>query len=124
MILLKKFEVKRKNDKKEYMHQPFFLPYHLFREASVYLKRGPQRIGSIYKKAVYKEYTDATYRTEKVKPDWLGYLGPEIQAEEGDTVVVLLRNSASRPYSLHPHGMNYSKSNEGEGSMRGSVVMI
>lgn len=82
-------------------------------EASVYLKRGPQRIGSIYKKAVYKEYTDATYRTEKVKPDWLGYLGPEIQAEEGDTVVVLLRNSASRPYSLHPHGMNYSKSNEG-----------
>lgn len=82
-------------------------------EASVYLKRGPQRIGSTYKKAVYKQYTDFTYRTEVMKPNWLGYLGPLLMAEEGDTVVVHLRNIASRPYSIHPHGLNYSKGNEG-----------
>ncbi|XP_056233645.1 ceruloplasmin [Seriola aureovittata] len=82
-------------------------------EASVFLKRGPQRIGSTYKKAVYKQYSDATYRTEVAKSDWLGYLGPLLMAEEGDTMIVHLKNTASRPYSIHPHGMNYSKGNEG-----------
>ncbi|XP_071342581.1 ceruloplasmin isoform X2 [Trachinotus anak] len=82
-------------------------------EASVFLKRGPQRIGPTYKKAVYKQYTDATYRVEVAKSDWLGYLGPLLMAEEGDTMIVHLKNAASRPYSIHPHGMNYSKGNEG-----------
>lgn len=82
-------------------------------EASVFLQRGPQRIGSVYKKAVYKQYTDALYRTEITKPEWLGFLGPLIMAEEGDTIMVQLRNAASRPYSIHPHGLNYSKGNEG-----------
>uniref|UniRef100_A0A3B4B1Y7 ferroxidase n=1 Tax=Periophthalmus magnuspinnatus TaxID=409849 RepID=A0A3B4B1Y7_9GOBI len=82
-------------------------------EASVFLKRGPQTIGSLYKKALYKQYTDALYRTEITKPEWLGLLGPIIMAEEGDTVMVQLRNAASRPYSIHPHGLNYSKGNEG-----------
>ncbi|XP_070688213.1 ceruloplasmin [Pempheris klunzingeri] len=82
-------------------------------EASVFLQKGPQRIGGTYKKAVYKQYTDATYRTEVMKPQWLGYLGPVLMAEEGDTVVIQLRNIASRPYSIHPHGLNYSKGNEG-----------
>lgn len=90
------------------------LPGSLCREASVFLKRGPQRIGPIYKKAVYKQYSDATYRTEVVKADWLGYLGPLLMAEQGDTVIVHLKNTASRPYSIHPHGLNYSKGNEGE----------
>uniref|UniRef100_A0A3Q0SH15 Hephaestin n=1 Tax=Amphilophus citrinellus TaxID=61819 RepID=A0A3Q0SH15_AMPCI len=82
-------------------------------EASVFLKRGPQRIGSTYKKAVYKQYSDATYRTELTKPAWLGYLGPMLMAEEGDTLIVHLKNTASRPYSAHPHGLNYTKGNEG-----------
>lgn len=84
------------------------------REASVFLQRGPQRIGSVYKKAVYKQYSDATYRTGVAKPEWLGYLGPLLMAEQGDTVLIHLRNAASRPYSIHPHGLNYSKSSEGE----------
>lgn len=95
----------------------------LCREASVFLKKGPQRIGSTYKKAVYKQYTDATYRTEVTKPDWLGYLGPLLMAEEGDTLVVQLRNIASRPYSIHPHGLNYSKGNEGEEYMNLSMIV-
>ncbi|XP_034386263.1 ferroxidase HEPHL1-like [Cyclopterus lumpus] len=82
-------------------------------EASVFLKRGPQRIGSTYKKAVYKQYSDATYRTEVMKAEWMGILGPLLMAEEGDTVFVHLKNAATRPYSIHPHGLNYSKGNEG-----------
>ncbi|XP_042370206.1 ceruloplasmin [Plectropomus leopardus] len=82
-------------------------------EASVFLQKGPQRIGSTYKKAVYKQYTDGSFRTEVMKADWQGYLGPLLMAEEGDTVVIQLRNSATRHYSIHPHGLNYSKSDEG-----------
>lgn len=84
------------------------------REAAVFLQKGPQRIGSTYKKAVYKQYSDSTYRTEVLKPAWLGYVGPILMAEEGDTVVIHLRNIASRKYSIHPHGLNYSKGDEGE----------
>uniref|UniRef100_A0A3P8Y2W5 ferroxidase n=1 Tax=Esox lucius TaxID=8010 RepID=A0A3P8Y2W5_ESOLU len=82
-------------------------------QAVKFLERGPQRIGSVYKKAVYLEFTDATYRTEIAKPKWLGFLGPVMSAEEGDVIRVHLKNMASRPYSIHAHGLMYNKSNEG-----------
>uniref|UniRef100_A0A8B9J8L0 ferroxidase n=1 Tax=Astyanax mexicanus TaxID=7994 RepID=A0A8B9J8L0_ASTMX len=88
--------------------------FHIFfRHARMFLEKGEQRIGRVYKKAVYLQYTDATFRQEIEKPKWMGYLGPLITAEEGDTVVVHLKNMASQPYSIHPHGMSYNKSNEG-----------
>jgi len=83
------------------------------RDARVFLEKGEQRIGHVYKKAVYQQYTDATYRQEIEKPKWLGYLGPLISAEEDDTVVVHLKNMATRAYSIHAHGLSYNKSHEG-----------
>lgn len=47
----------------------------------------------------------------------MGYLGPLLMTEEGDTMIIHLRNAASRPYSIHPHGLNYSKSSEGDDFM-------
>ncbi|MCJ8745764.1 hypothetical protein PDJAM_G00134240 [Pangasius djambal] len=81
--------------------------------ASTFLESGPSRIGSVYKKAVYKQYTDETFSTEVLKPDWLGFLGPVIRAEVGDDIVVHMKNFASRPYSIHPHGVFYEKDSEG-----------
>ncbi|XP_061484804.1 ferroxidase HEPHL1 isoform X2 [Rhineura floridana] len=83
------------------------------REAIVYVKRGANRIGRIYKKAIYKQFTDETYSQEITKPSWLGFLGPVLIAEENDTFIVHLKNFASRPYSLHPHGVFYKKDSEG-----------
>lgn len=105
-------------------HSHASLPESLNREASVFLKSGPQRIGSTYKKAVYKQYSDATYRTELTKAEWLGYLGPLLMAEEGDTLIVHLKNTASRPYSAHPHGLNYTKGNEGEKCTNGCTTRV
>ncbi|MCI4391509.1 hypothetical protein PGIGA_G00135300 [Pangasianodon gigas] len=73
----------------------------------------PNRIGSVYKKAVYKQYTDMTFTIEVPKPEWLGFLGPVIRAEVGDDIVVHMKNFASRPYSIHPHGVLYKKDAEG-----------
>ncbi|XP_043928584.1 ferroxidase HEPHL1 isoform X2 [Protopterus annectens] len=82
-------------------------------KASVFLRRGPDRIGSIYKKAIYKQFTDGSYTQEVPKPDWLGFLGPIIMAETEDTIVVHLKNFACHNYSLHPHGVLYLKDSEG-----------
>ncbi|XP_056419522.1 ceruloplasmin-like [Hyla sarda] len=81
--------------------------------ASKYLQTAPMRIGRVYKKAVYVQYTNGSYTEEIKKPDWLGYLGPIITAEVGDTLTIVLKNFASRPYSMHPVGVQYTKANEG-----------
>jgi FtsP/CotA-like multicopper oxidase with cupredoxin domain len=83
---------------------------------SAYVVRGPHRIGRLYRKAIYREYTDSSFT--KLKPRsasdrYLGLLGPIIHAQVGDTVKVVFKNNASRPYSIHPHGVLYKKDSEG-----------
>lgn len=76
----------------------------------------PDRIGKVYRKAVYREYTDSTFTTKKPRPpEWehLGLLGPLLRASVGDTIKVVFRNLATRPYSMHPHGVFYNKDSEG-----------
>jgi FtsP/CotA-like multicopper oxidase with cupredoxin domain len=71
---------------------------------------------STYRKAVFREYTDSSFRSLKARPEgWthLGVLGPLIRAEVGDTIQVIFKNNATRPYSLHPHGVFYRKDAEG-----------
>jgi FtsP/CotA-like multicopper oxidase with cupredoxin domain len=81
-----------------------------------YIERGPQQLGRICKKAIYREYTDARFVTLKQRsPDeaYLGILGPILRAEVGDTIKVFFKNRALRPYSMHPHGLLYAKNSEG-----------
>uniref|UniRef100_A0A673FRD1 ferroxidase n=1 Tax=Sinocyclocheilus rhinocerous TaxID=307959 RepID=A0A673FRD1_9TELE len=81
--------------------------------ASVFLSSGKTRIGSVYKKALYRQYTDGSYSEEIAKPAWLGFLGPILRAEVGDVIEVHMKNFATRSYSLHPHGVFYEKNSEG-----------
>ncbi len=81
-----------------------------------YAVHDSDHIGSLYRKAIYREYTDATFQTLKPRPPndaYLGILGPIIHAEVGDVIRVVFKNQASRPYSIHPHGVFYTKSSEG-----------
>ena len=39
--------------------------------------------------------------------------GPLIRGVVGDTIRVVFRNNGDRPYSVHPHGVFYTKSSEG-----------
>lgn len=83
---------------------------------STFTQSGPHRIGSKYLKAIYREYTDATFTHLKPRPadqQYLGILGPIIHAEVGDTIKVVFRNNGSHPYSIHPHGVFYAKTSEG-----------
>uniref|UniRef100_A0A8C2Y6E7 Plastocyanin-like domain-containing protein n=1 Tax=Coturnix japonica TaxID=93934 RepID=A0A8C2Y6E7_COTJA len=94
------------------------------RFASVYATRGANRIGRVYKKAIFRQYTDDTYTQEIPKAAWLGFLGPVLKAEEEDVFIIHLKNFASRPYSVHPHGVFYDKDSEGKSCMLcGQLVM-
>uniref|UniRef100_A0A8C7JP09 ferroxidase n=1 Tax=Oncorhynchus kisutch TaxID=8019 RepID=A0A8C7JP09_ONCKI len=98
-------------------------PIYMWGHASLFLQSGPQRIGSVYKKAVYRQYTDASYLIEAPRPGWLGYLGPVLRAEVDDVIIVHLKNFASRNYSMHPHGVFYEKDSEAiNGYMYGNLL--
>jgi FtsP/CotA-like multicopper oxidase with cupredoxin domain len=84
--------------------------------AKSYMEHGAHRIGHIYKKAIFREYTDATFTTLKPRPaEWAhaGILGPILRAEVGDTIKILFKNNGTHPYSMHPHGVFYEKASEG-----------
>jgi hephaestin len=84
--------------------------------SKVFTENGPHRIGTIYRKAIYREYTDNTFTHLKPRAaEWehTGILGPILRAEVSDTIHILFKNNASRPYSMHPHGVFYNKDSEG-----------
>ncbi|XP_068726902.1 hephaestin-like protein [Montipora capricornis] len=83
------------------------------RDAAQYTESGPQRIGKIYRKVLYREFTDETFTKEIPHPQHLGVLGPVIKGEVGDTIKVHFKNMANRPYTMHPHGVFYDKGSEG-----------
>ncbi|HEX5386634.1 MAG TPA: multicopper oxidase domain-containing protein [Gemmatimonadales bacterium] len=81
-----------------------------------FTERRPDRLGHVFKKAVYREYTDSTFTTLKPRPpawEHLGMLGPLLRASVGDTIRVVFRNQADHPFSMHPHGVFYLKDSEG-----------
>jgi FtsP/CotA-like multicopper oxidase with cupredoxin domain len=89
---------------------------HFDADAPTFLENGPDRIGHVNKKSMYREYTDDSFskllgRTERW--EHLGLLGPVIHAEVGDTVKVVFKNNTPFPASMHPHGLRYDKASEG-----------
>jgi FtsP/CotA-like multicopper oxidase with cupredoxin domain len=83
-------------------------------DENVFVQNGPSRVGDTYRKAVYRGYTDATFKSlAPVKDQNLGLLGPVIRAEVGDTIKVVFRNNLTNPASIHPHGVFYAKASEG-----------
>ncbi|KAF6292812.1 coagulation factor V [Rhinolophus ferrumequinum] len=73
--------------------------------------------GTVYKKVVFRKYLDSTFTKRDPRgehEEHLGILGPVIRAEVDDVIQVRFKNLASRPYSLHAHGLSYEKSSEGK----------
>lgn len=84
--------------------------------ANVFVQRSPERIGTVYRKALYREYTDSSFsQLKEISPEWqhLGMLGPLIRAEVGDIIQVIFKNNTALDVSIHPHGVFYAKDSEG-----------
>ena len=85
-------------------------------DEDVFVGQGKHRIGKTYRKALYREYTDNSFSELKERPedqDYLGTLGPLMEAEVGDTIKVHFKNHTDFPASMHPHGVFYKKNSEG-----------
>lgn len=84
--------------------------------AAVFTRQGPDRIGTSYIKALYREYTDSSFQVLKPRSpadEHLGMLGPVIRAAVGDTITVVFKNNLDRPAAVHVHGVFYDKASEG-----------
>lgn len=93
-------------------------------DSAFFAKATSRPVSTIYQKVLYREYTDSTFRTLSPRPpEWqhLGFLGPLIRAVVGDTIRVVFRNNAHRPFSIHPHGVFYDKGSEGAPYNDGTV---
>lgn len=89
---------------------------HAIDSAEFAIGNGPKTQARVFRKAVYHEYTDSTFTARKPRPpEWahLGVVGPVLRAEVGDTIRVVFRNRAKYPFSMHPHGVFYTKQSEG-----------
>ncbi|MEV5507842.1 multicopper oxidase domain-containing protein [Streptomyces orinoci] len=87
------------------------------------VSQGGNLLGSVFEKAIYRQYTDKTFRKLVCRPkheEYMGLLGPVIRAEVGDTIQVVFRNNTPFPASIHPHGVFYTKENEGAPGNNGS----
>jgi manganese oxidase len=96
------------------------------KEDSVFLRHAADRIGRKYLKAVYREYTDASFATLKPRGPReasLGILGPIIHAEVGDTITVVFANHTRLAVGIHPHGVFYDKASEGAHYVVGGAAM-
>ncbi len=85
-------------------------------EENVFVQQGPDRIGKVYTKCLYREYKDAAFTEPKpVRPETehLGTLGPIIRGVVGDTLKVVFKNNCRITTSVHPHGVFYLKASEG-----------
>jgi FtsP/CotA-like multicopper oxidase with cupredoxin domain len=87
-----------------------------YADSAFFATAKPRQVSTTYKKMLYREYTDSSFRTLKPRPpEWahLGFLGPLIRAVVGDTIRVVFRNNGPRAFSVHPHGVLYDKASEG-----------
>ncbi|XP_040610575.1 ceruloplasmin isoform X1 [Mesocricetus auratus] len=81
--------------------------------SNVFLDKEEFYIGSKYKKAVYRQFTDSTFKVQVKRKDedvHLGILGPQIHADVGDKIRIVFKNMATRPYSIHAHGVKTESS--------------
>uniref|UniRef100_A0A8C7JD97 Coagulation factor VIII n=1 Tax=Oncorhynchus kisutch TaxID=8019 RepID=A0A8C7JD97_ONCKI len=79
-------------------------------------RRGMRKFLMEYKKVVFRAYSERDFQipvTRGELQEHLGLMGPIIKAEINDLLTVTFKNMASRPYSLHLHGV-YDKT-QGDG---------
>ena len=60
----------------------------------------PDQLGHTYRKVVYREYSDATFKSPVPQPAYMGLLGPTMHAQVGDTIVVYFKNHARIPTNM------------------------
>ncbi|XP_059140981.1 hephaestin-like [Physella acuta] len=86
--------------------------------SNLYFNLNQTRLGGVYKKAKFIQYTSSLFCTKvssSPKDAHLGILGPVLRVEVGDRVVVTLKNLLPFPVSFLTHGLSYDVAEEDKG---------
>ncbi|XP_052768195.1 ferroxidase HEPHL1-like [Mya arenaria] len=78
----------------------------------LYIRGGPNFVGTIYRKAIYRKFTDVTFSQIVPQRESLGILGPYIRGNVGDTIEVFFKNMASFPFNLVPRNLPFADGSE------------
>lgn len=62
-----------------------------------------------FKKVIYQQYSDSTFKVEVENSKELGLIGPVIRAQVKDTIMVVFKNMASQPHNIYPHGVSLQR---------------
>lgn len=71
---------------------------------------------TLFTAIVLRSYEDPEFQRPSPRPPWFGILGPTVEAQVGDRIIVHFRNADfayKRPHSLHTHGLHYTAQNDG-----------
>ncbi|KAI7843651.1 hypothetical protein COHA_002890 [Chlorella ohadii] len=90
-------------------------------DAEVFVAKTNVTVGSVYKKAVYRQYTDARFTQRVAAPAFQGVLGPTLFAEVGQTLEVVFQNSLPFPANFMPDGGLELLPAGGEGGANGTI---
>ncbi|KAI5258094.1 Cupredoxin [Aureobasidium subglaciale] len=75
---------------------------------------GILRSGTIFTKALYRGYTDATFSKQTDQSPFQGTQGPTLRAEVGDMIEIMFINNLQNFYAtMHSMGLAYGKGSEG-----------
>jgi len=69
-------------------------------DSEIFFANGTKRIGGVYKKAIFRAYTDDDFDLPYQHSEELGLLGPVIAGEIGDTIKVVFKNKANNRVSV------------------------
>ncbi|KAH0282181.1 Cupredoxin, partial [Aureobasidium sp. EXF-3399] len=70
--------------------------------------------GTVWTKALYRGFTDATFTQLSEELPFQGTLGPTLRAEVGDLIEILFVNNLTSHYAtMHSMGLSYTKFSEG-----------
>ena len=82
--------------------------------AAEFTERRADRIGTQFIKCIYREYTSDSFKTLKersLNEQYLGYLGPVIRGEIGDTIKITYKNNCKFPNNIYSRGVFDDKGN-------------
>ena len=75
-----------------------------FRDGNIYIRDNRQFIGTKYIKAVYREFTDGSFK-HLVKRSFRDYhleiLGPFVRVQVGDTLEIVYKNMVNFPNTIN-----------------------
>ncbi|XP_065395385.1 ceruloplasmin [Macaca fascicularis] len=82
-------------------------------QTSMFVDKSGTLLGSKYKKVLYRQYDDDTFTNQTKRNEdekHLDILGPLILLNPGQRIQIIFKNKASRPYSIHAHGVKTNNS--------------